>query len=92
MPTLSLSDMEAQELLYVLANAEGLGITTHVSVIEGGEAATAIAQAAERMDADAIAIGSHGRGGLARAVLGSVAESITRHASKPVLVVRAQRR
>jgi nucleotide-binding universal stress UspA family protein len=72
----------------VPATAEGHGITTHVSVIDGGDAAKAILQAAERLNVDAISMGSHGRSNIARVLLGSVAEEVTRHAQKPVLVVR----
>jgi len=45
-------------------------------------------QAAERLRVDAISLGSHGRGGLARALLGSVAEEVVRRSTRPVLVVR----
>jgi universal stress protein A len=38
--------------------------------------------------ADLVVIGSHGRDGLNRFLLGSVAEGVTRHAPCPVLVVR----
>ena len=70
------------------AEADALGITTHVSVIDGGKAAETIVQAAERLKVDAISLASHGRGGLARAVLGSVAEAVVHHSARPVLVVR----
>ena len=43
---------------------------------------------AESLGADLIVIGSHGRTGLKRFLLGSVAESVVRHAPVPVLVVR----
>ena len=46
----------------VPAEAERLGITTHVTVIDGREAARAILQAAERLLADSVVLGSHGRG------------------------------
>jgi nucleotide-binding universal stress UspA family protein len=69
-------------------NAESFGIATHVSVVDGGEAAKAIVQAAERLNVDVISVGSHGRSNIARVLLGSVAEEVTRHAKKPVLVVR----
>lgn len=62
-------------------------ITTHVTVIDGGRAAQAILQAAERLAADAIVLGSHGRGGAYRALLGSVSQDVVRHARRPVLVV-----
>lgn len=42
---------------------------------------------ATREQADLIVLGTHGRTGLARAVLGSVAEEVLRHAEVPVLVV-----
>lgn len=45
--------------------------------------------AAKEWPADLIVIGSHGRGGVKRALLGSVAEGVMRHAPCPVLVVRA---
>jgi nucleotide-binding universal stress UspA family protein len=75
----------------VPAEAESLGITTHVSVIDGGKAAQTIVQAAERLNVDAISVASHGRGGLARALLGSVAEEVVHRSSRPVLVVRGVR-
>ncbi len=55
-----------------------------------GPPAAEIAQAAKEWSADLIVIGSHGRRGLRRAVLGSVAEGVMRRAPCPVLVVRAK--
>jgi nucleotide-binding universal stress UspA family protein len=54
-----------------------------------GNPAEEIASAAANGGYDAIVIGTHGRGGLSRAVLGSVAEQIVRVATVPVVVVRA---
>lgn len=45
---------------------------------------------AEVQDVDLIVMGSHGRTGVRRVVLGSVAETVIRQASCPVLVVRQQ--
>jgi nucleotide-binding universal stress UspA family protein len=81
------AELQAALRALVPADADRLGITTHVSVIDGGEAAEAIVQAAERLAVDAIALGSHGRGGTARALMGSVAESVLRRAGRPVLVI-----
>ncbi|HEV8322292.1 MAG TPA: universal stress protein [Myxococcota bacterium] len=67
------------------------GITTHVAVVESGAPAEGILQAAARLGADAICVGSHGRGGLARAALGSVATEVVRHADRPVFVHRRPR-
>ena len=53
-----------------------------------GDAATEILAAASASNADLIVIGTHGRTGLARIVLGSVARNVLQHASCSVLVVR----
>ena len=53
-----------------------------------GEPGEEIVTAARDWAADLIVIGSHGRHGLTRALVGSVAESVMRHAPCPVLVVR----
>jgi nucleotide-binding universal stress UspA family protein len=47
-----------------------------------------IAQAARDWPADLVVIGSHGRDGVDRVLLGSVAEGVARHAPCPVLIVR----
>jgi nucleotide-binding universal stress UspA family protein len=56
-----------------------------------GSPADEIVRAAREWPTDLIIIGSHGRGFLQRALLGSVAEAVTRHAPCPVLVVRAKK-
>ena len=47
-----------------------------------------ILDAADELDADLIVMGTHGREGVARAVLGSVAERVAHHAQVPVMLVR----
>jgi nucleotide-binding universal stress UspA family protein len=74
----------------VPAEAAEHGIATHVSVLEGRSIPTAILQAAERIDADAIALASHGRTGVGRWLLGSVAEEVARRSSRPVLLIHAK--
>lgn len=59
----------------------------HEFLVEGHPAAEIVA-AARQWPADLLVIGSHGRHGVRRALLGSVAEGVMRHASCPVLVVR----
>ena len=49
-----------------------------------------IVKAAREWPAELIVIGSHGRSGMQRALLGSVAEAIMRHVPSPGLVVRAK--
>jgi nucleotide-binding universal stress UspA family protein len=52
-----------------------------------GEPSEAIARAAERVSADAICVGTHSRGTLAKAVLGSVSQALLGRTRRPVLVV-----
>ena len=49
-----------------------------------------IVNAAKERNADLIVMGTHGRGGFDRLLLGSVAEGVTHHAEVPVLLVRGQ--
>jgi nucleotide-binding universal stress UspA family protein len=51
----------------------------------------AVVTVADEIDADLIVIGTHGRRGLARALLGSVAENVIRVASRPVLTIHGPR-
>ncbi|MBI3974085.1 MAG: universal stress protein [Chloroflexi bacterium] len=53
-----------------------------------GLAAAAIARLAREQHADAIAMATHGRSGLARIVLGSVATGVLQQACLPLLLVR----
>jgi len=83
--------LEQQLRALVPADAGPLGITTHVTIIDGGRPAEEIVAAAERLNVDTINLGSHGRSGVSRALLGSVAEAVVRHARRPVMVVPARR-
>jgi len=53
-----------------------------------GPAASAIIEAAETQEPDLIVMNSHGRGGLGRLVLGSVAEAVLRGTRTPILLLR----
>jgi nucleotide-binding universal stress UspA family protein len=53
-----------------------------------GEPGPAIVQAAQEAQADLIVMGTHGRSGLARLLMGSVAEYVLRHAPCPVLTIK----
>lgn len=83
------AEVEARLRALVPQAADALGIVTHPSVIEGNHASRAIVQAADRLGVDIIVMASHGRTGLKRVLLGSVAEEVARHADKPVLIVHA---
>lgn len=64
---------------------EGIAVET---VIETGRPAPAIVEHADTHDIDQIIMGSHGRQGVSRLLLGSVAETVVRRSSVPVTVVR----
>ena len=64
-----------------------VGFETHSEVLTGSPAHVIVAFA-EEWDADLVIMGSHGRTGLARLLLGSVARNVLHHASCSVLVVR----
>jgi nucleotide-binding universal stress UspA family protein len=83
--------LESELRALVPRDAERMGITTHVSVIDRAHAADAIVHAAERLGADAIVLGSHGRSGVARALMGSVSQGVVRRSRRPVLVVPSSR-
>jgi nucleotide-binding universal stress UspA family protein len=55
---------------------------------EDGDPATVIVEVAHEVNADLIVMGTHGRRGLARLLLSSVAEQVGRQAPCPVLTVR----
>lgn len=55
-----------------------------------GDPGSVVADRAKELGAELIVIGSHGRSGIARLMLGSVAERVTRLAPCPVLVVKLQ--
>ena len=59
-------------------------------VVEPGDARDAIIAVATNLKADLIVMGTHGRRGFSRLLLGSVAEEVVRRAPCPVLVVREQ--
>jgi nucleotide-binding universal stress UspA family protein len=59
-----------------------------LSVVQHPSAGRALVEIAEDEGVDLVILGSHGRSGLSRALLGSVAERVVRHAPCPVLVVR----
>jgi nucleotide-binding universal stress UspA family protein len=80
---------EARLRALVPPEAEALGITTRVSVVEGRHAAEGILQAAERLDVDAVALAPHGRGRVGRALLGSVTERVVGSSRRPVFVLPA---
>ena len=68
-----------------LAADHGVDLETATGV---GKPARAIVDYADEHGIDQIVMGSHGRSGIDRAILGSVAETVTRRAGVPVTIVR----
>jgi nucleotide-binding universal stress UspA family protein len=64
------------------------GIVANSSVVEGQVIYKNILDAAEAAQADLIVMGSHGRKGLEKLVLGSVTAQVLSHTRLPVMVVR----
>jgi nucleotide-binding universal stress UspA family protein len=65
-------------------------IEQHVHGTEENNVAQSIASHAEELQADMIALCTHGRSGLRRVVSGSIAQQVLRRAAAPVLLVRAR--
>jgi nucleotide-binding universal stress UspA family protein len=94
--TLSPHEYEAEararidELAKMVEDAGGTVAGTHLRVDSQGSGTEAqhITGVAEELGADLIVVGSRGLGGMKRALMGSVSESVVRHAHCPVLVVR----
>ena len=83
----------AQEILAEqvekIEEARGTVTEAHLRM---GRAAEEIVNLGEEIGAGLIIIGSRGRGGIRRALMGSVSDSVIRHAHCPVLVVRSEER
>lgn len=80
---------EAEKQLKALAKSiEKKGVES-VVLLEAGEPADQILKAVQAHDIDLIAMTTHGRSGLSRAVTGSVTEEVLRKAEVPMLVTRS---
>ncbi|HEY0858977.1 MAG TPA: universal stress protein [Albitalea sp.] len=78
--------LSAVERVAEVAKAEGVDIET--VVVEDHQTAKGIVDAAQSSGADLIMMGSHGRSGIAKLVLGSVAAKVLAISPIPVLVVK----
>jgi nucleotide-binding universal stress UspA family protein len=89
------ADIRAQQLAAaesyladVLQRLRTTGVKAEGCVAQHPQPATAILETAQNHSVDLIVLATHGEGGLARAMFGSVADKVVRGASVPVLVVR----
>lgn len=78
----------AQDRLQRIAGQRLDGKVAHEIVVRGGIPETVILEVAAELDADLIVMATHGRTGLSHLILGSVAETVIREASCPVLTVK----
>lgn len=83
----AVAEVERRLMALVPAEAAGRDIRSvpHCSLHE--RAAQAIVELAAGHDVDAIVMGSHGRGGLAHVLLGSVSEQVLRHGGRPLFLI-----
>ena len=78
-------------LAKAVARVRKAGIVAESTLVEsvGGRAADLIVRDAKKWKADIIVLGTHGRRGLKRVVMGSDAEEVVRNTSIPVMLVRS---
>jgi nucleotide-binding universal stress UspA family protein len=81
----------AQQALAAAAESRAASGVKIETTLRDGVAWEEVNRVAEEAGADLIVIGTHGRKGLARALLGSVAENIIRTAKRPVLTIHGPR-
>lgn len=86
---LSAAHAEAAEAIEAArATLVAAGVPVQVEVVESHAVWRGITEAAHARGVDLIVMGSHGRRGLEKLVLGSVAQRVLAHATQPVLIVR----
>lgn len=76
-----------KELAAWVETAREAGLTVR-TLVKTGAPHEVIVAAADELGADLIVLGTHGRGGINRALLGSVADRVVRLAACPVVTVR----
>lgn len=83
--------LRAEAMLYlekVQRDLKDQGVVAHCVVLEG-DVAGEIIRHAEGKGVDVIAMATHGRSGITRFIMGSIAEKVLRGSLKPVLLIRA---
>lgn len=79
---------QAEQLFERAAERAYIAPANLETTVKVGKPVTELLSAASEHDASQIVIGSHGRSGVSRVLLGSVAESVARRAQIPVTVIR----
>ncbi len=80
-----------QTALDALAARKAAAADLAPTILRTGDARDVINQTAKEIGADLIVVGTHGRRGVTRVLLGSVAETVVRTAPCPVLTVRMEK-
>jgi nucleotide-binding universal stress UspA family protein len=81
-------ETEAQKAIQRVTKMASVHGVETVGEVREGDPAEEILEYAEEIRADLIVAGTHGRSGVERRLIGSVAERLVRHASCPVMTVR----
>jgi len=86
---LAAATAEAHDAIRVARESiEAAGVKVDTRVVEAHAVWRGILETATDLGADIVVMGSHGRRGLEKLVLGSVAQRVLSHAHMPVMVVR----
>lgn len=90
--SISMTELRQEAGEEICEAAESFAAETHDRDVETrirlGRPARSLVEVVDEEDVDHVVVGSHGRTGLTRVLLGSVAESVVRRAPVPVTVVR----
>ena len=87
--TRGISDYLTEMTDEAVAALQAMGASATAEVVVASDIDEAIVAKAREIQADVIVMGTHGRAGLARAVIGSVADRVIRSADVPVVLVPA---
>jgi nucleotide-binding universal stress UspA family protein len=82
-------DAVGEYLAEKVAALRNLGISAESILIAGGDVAHLILVSADSHQCDLIIMTTHGRSGLSRWRLGSIAERVVRHSTRPVMLIRS---
>jgi nucleotide-binding universal stress UspA family protein len=88
-----MEDIQKRAMDYLGSAGKALKNTgvTVLSKVRIGDSAEEIKKEADEINADLIAMSTHGRSGLSRLAFGSVADRVLRGANKPILLMRASK-
>ena len=80
-------ELKKESQRFLDQSKEHLGNASIKTLVMEGVFADSILEAAKSESADIIVMGSHGRGGLDKLIMGSVAEKVLHHSSVPLFII-----